>query len=99
MKMKVVLLIELYIFFCFIGIVYGFFYGLVFVVFGRYFDKKWGIVLSLGNMGVSVGSLVFFLVIRLLFDFYGFRGVLVVIGGILLNFCVVGVLMRLVIFY
>lgn len=69
------------------------------MVLGRYFDKKRGIATSLGNMGVSCGSLVFPPVIRLLLDSYGLRGALAVIGGILLNLCVAGALMRPVTFY
>lgn len=81
------------------GIAYGFSYGPALVVLGRYFDQKRGIASSLGNMGVSVGSLVFPPVIRLLLDSYGLRGALAVIGGILLNLCVAGALMRPVTFY
>lgn len=99
MKTKVALPIELYIFLRFTGIAYGFSYGPALVVLGRYFDKKRGIASSLGNMGVSVGSLVFPPVIRLLLDSYGLRGALAVIGGILLNLCVAGALMRPVTFY
>lgn len=99
MKTKVALPIELYIFLHFTGIAYGFSYGPALVVLGRYFDKKRGIASSLGNMGVSVGSLVFPPVIRLLLDSYGLRGALAVIGGILLNLCVAGALMRPVTFY
>lgn len=69
------------------------------MVLGRYFDKKRGIATSLGNMGVSCGSLVFPPIIRLLLDSYGLRGALAVIGGILLNLCVAGALMRPVTFY
>lgn len=81
------------------GIAYGFSYGPALVVLGRYFDKKRGIATSLGNMGVSCGSLVFPPIIRLLLDSYGLRGALAVIGGILLNLCVAGALMRPVTFY
>lgn len=81
------------------GIAYGFSYGPALVVLGRYFDKKRGIATSLGNMGVSCGSLVFPPIIRVLLDSYGLRGALAVIGGILLNLCVAGALMRPVTFY
>ncbi|XP_062616851.1 monocarboxylate transporter 13-like [Saccostrea cucullata] len=81
------------------GIAYGFSYGPSLVVLGRYFDKKRGLAATLGNMGVSFGSLIFPPVIRILLDTYGLRGALVVIGGLLLNLCVAGALMRPIAFY
>nr|XP_022339925.1 monocarboxylate transporter 12-like [Crassostrea virginica] len=81
------------------GVAYGFSYGPALVELGRYFHKKRGIATSLGNMGVSCGSLVFPPVIRFLLDSYGLRGALIVIAGILLNLCVAGALMRPIAFY
>ncbi|XP_048744845.2 monocarboxylate transporter 12-like isoform X3 [Ostrea edulis] len=81
------------------GIAYGFSYGPALVILGRYFDKKRGIASSLGNTGVSFGSLVFPPIIRALLNHYGLRGTLVVVGGIHLHLCVAGALMRPIEFY
>ncbi|XP_056006169.1 monocarboxylate transporter 12-like isoform X5 [Ostrea edulis] len=80
-------------------IAYGFSYGPALVILGRYFDKKRGIASSLGNTGVSFGSLVFPPIIRALLNHYGLRGTLVVVGGIHLHLCVAGALMRPIEFY
>nr|XP_022339928.1 monocarboxylate transporter 12-like isoform X2 [Crassostrea virginica] len=80
-------------------IAHGFSYGPGLVELGRYFHKKRGIATSLAEMGVSCGGLVFPPVIRLLLDSYDLRGALIVIGGILLNLCVAGALMRPIAFY
>lgn len=56
-------------------------------------------MISLGDWGSSCWYVVFFLIFRFLVDIYGVRCDLVFIGKILLNFCVVGVLVRLIIFY
>lgn len=69
------------------------------MIFSMYFVEKWGIVISLGDLGSSFWYVVFFLIFRFLVDIYGVRCDLVFIGKILLNFCVVGILMRLIIFY
>ncbi|XP_061194280.1 monocarboxylate transporter 12-like isoform X2 [Saccostrea echinata] len=81
------------------GIAYGFSYGPALVVLSRYFNKKRGMAATLGNMGASFGSLIFPPVIRILLDNYGLKGALVIIGGLLLNLCVAGALMRPVAFY
>ncbi|XP_061171310.1 monocarboxylate transporter 12-like [Saccostrea echinata] len=81
------------------GISYGFSYGPALVVLGRYFNKKRGLAATLGNMGASFGSLIFPPVIRILLDNYGLKGALVVIGGLFLNLCVAGALMRPIAFY
>lgn len=81
------------------GIAYAFSYGPALVVLGRYFEKKRAIATSLGELGTSFAYLVYPPMVRFLLDTYGLRGALAIVGGILLNLCVAGALMRPITFY
>lgn len=59
-----------------------------------YFDKRKGLANSMANVGGSIGSLVFPLLIRYLLDTYGLRGALMIVSGLLLNLIATGALMR-----
>ncbi|CAC5357033.1 unnamed protein product [Mytilus coruscus] len=64
------------------------------VIVGLYFHKKRGKAVGVATSGVGFGTFVFPPVIKLLFDYYGFTGAFILIGGITLNLTIFGILMR-----
>ncbi|XP_061167613.1 monocarboxylate transporter 5-like [Saccostrea echinata] len=85
------------------GILYGMTHacthGPSLVILGQYFKKYRGLATTLANVGASVGVLVFPLILRALLNTYELRGALIIQSGILLNFFVVGGLLRPLSFY
>ncbi|XP_063422890.1 monocarboxylate transporter 14-like isoform X2 [Mytilus trossulus] len=64
------------------------------VIVGLYFHKKRGKAVGIATSGVGFGTFVIPPVIKLLFDYYGFTGAFILIGGITLNLTIFGILMR-----
>ena len=59
-----------------------------------YFDKKRTMVVGIACSGVGLGTFIFPPIIRHLIDVYGWRGALMLQGGLVLQICVFGALMR-----
>lgn len=64
------------------------------MIVGLYFHKKRGKAVGIATSGVGFGTFVIPPVIKLLFDYYGFTGAFILIGGITLNLTIFGILMR-----
>ncbi|XP_076093529.1 monocarboxylate transporter 12-like isoform X2 [Mytilus galloprovincialis] len=64
------------------------------VIVGLYFHKKRGKAVGIATSGVGFGTFVIPPVIKLLFDYYGFTGAFILIGGITLNLTIFGIMMR-----
>ncbi|XP_062605242.1 monocarboxylate transporter 9-like [Saccostrea cucullata] len=85
------------------GILYGmthaFTHGPSLVILGQYFKLYRGLATTLANVGASVGILLSPLLLRALLNTYELRGALIIQSGLLLNFFVVGALLRPLSFY
>ncbi|XP_014787010.1 monocarboxylate transporter 9 [Octopus bimaculoides] len=83
-------------------ITYGFISGLstgisffaCHIITGLYFDKKRALAIGIINCGGGVGLMVMSLFLEHFIEFYGLRGSLLLISGLLLNFVVYGSLCR-----
>nr|XP_006825158.1 PREDICTED: monocarboxylate transporter 12-B-like [Saccoglossus kowalevskii] len=61
---------------------------------GKYFKKRLSMAVGLALAGTGAGQFLFSLVIQILLDTYGWRGTMIVLGGLSLNICVAGALFR-----
>ena len=77
-----------------VGIGLGMTYTSSQVVLGDYFNKRFVMAAGISTSGGGLGTMVFAPFVNLLIDIHTWRGSLIIIGGILLNFVVVGALMR-----
>ncbi|XP_038053066.1 monocarboxylate transporter 2-like [Patiria miniata] len=64
------------------------------VLLGVYFDRYYAMANGIACAGTSIGILIFAPVTQFLLDVYGWRGCLLLIGGMLLHLIVVGSLFR-----
>ncbi|XP_064638432.1 monocarboxylate transporter 14-like [Lineus longissimus] len=64
------------------------------VMVGFYFDKKKGLANGLAVTGVGVAGIVIPSLMTYLINVLGWRGCLIIMGGIALNICVMGALLR-----
>ncbi|KAK7502735.1 hypothetical protein BaRGS_00005985, partial [Batillaria attramentaria] len=86
------------VFILFFGVVAGFGVGLIYLpsitMSNMYFDRKRGVVAGIITSGSGFGLLALAQLTEVLLDVYGWRGCYLVMGGIVLNFCVCACLMR-----
>ncbi|XP_072051716.1 monocarboxylate transporter 13-like [Amphiura filiformis] len=66
-----------------------------FALLGQYFDKLYPLVASFVYSGGSIGLMVFAPLTQLFLDLYGWRGVLLLLGGLYLHLTISGILFRL----
>ncbi|KAK6179052.1 hypothetical protein SNE40_011498 [Patella caerulea] len=69
-------------------------YGPSLVMIGKYFEKRRGLVTGVAIAGGSVGQFIMPPIVRLLFDNYGLRGGLLLIGGIMFQCAITSSVMR-----
>uniref|UniRef100_A0A3B4XKF0 Si:dkey-246g23.4 n=1 Tax=Seriola lalandi dorsalis TaxID=1841481 RepID=A0A3B4XKF0_SERLL len=88
-------LIELYLT---VGFLNGFGYALTWTptvtMLGLYFEKRRPVANALASAGECIFTLVLTPLFQLLIDSYSWRGALVILGGLQLNLCVCGILLR-----
>lgn len=77
----------------------GLAHGPTLVMVGKYFNKKRGLANSLANIGAGVGGLIFPPLIRIMLDYYGLRGTLMILSGVMLNITIIAALLRPLEFY
>ncbi|XP_078001203.1 monocarboxylate transporter 2-like [Glandiceps talaboti] len=74
------------------GIMTGFGFSLGFIpslgIINRYFCKKIALANSIALSGVALGTIVFPLLSNYLIEVYGWRGALIILGGLSFNVCV-----------
>nr|XP_039273830.1 monocarboxylate transporter 14-like [Styela clava] len=58
-----------------------------------YFKRQRALAMGIGSSGVGLGAFAFTVFQQYLLDLYGWRGSILIIGGICLNICVAGLLM------
>ena len=63
-------------------------------IIGQYFEKKRARATSLAVFGRGVGVIIFAPMLERLFNYYGFSGTFLILGGLVLNNIAVGMLMR-----
>ncbi|XP_077988149.1 monocarboxylate transporter 12-like [Glandiceps talaboti] len=61
---------------------------------GRYFNKRHATAMGIASIGSGCGGFVMAPFGRLLINFYGWRGSILILGGLVLNICVSAVLLR-----
>ena len=61
---------------------------------GYYFNKKRGVAVGLSTCGIGFGTFIFPPLIEFLFDRYSYKGAFLIMGAILSNFLVSGILLR-----
>ena len=76
------------------GISMSLIYGPMFVVLGRYFNRRLALAQAIANTGVSVGALVMPMVIRVILDHYSFPSGLLMVGGMACHMFVCAFLFR-----
>ncbi|XP_064638937.1 monocarboxylate transporter 12-like [Lineus longissimus] len=80
------------------GVVTGIGFGMCYVpcsvLVSQYFDKKRNLALGLASGGGGLGAFLFPIILRQLIVTFGWRGTLLLCGGMSLNICVCGALMR-----
>lgn len=64
------------------------------VLVSQYFNKHRNMALGIAASGGGLGSFLFPIVLRWLISLFGWRGTLLISGGVTLNMCVCGALMR-----
>ncbi|XP_027128777.1 monocarboxylate transporter 2 [Larimichthys crocea] len=88
-------LIELYLT---VGFLNGFGYALTWTptvtMLGLYFEKRRPVANALASAGECILTFVFTPLFQLLIDSYSWRGALLILGGLQLNLCVCGMLLR-----
>ncbi|XP_062599469.1 monocarboxylate transporter 12-like, partial [Saccostrea cucullata] len=57
------------------------------LILGKYFEKRRGMAYAVANFGAGIGGLVLPQLVTYLFNEYGLRGTLIIIGGLHLHFC------------
>ena len=78
--------------FCSIGLAMTYVPAIVIVT--SYFEVRRGLATGLAVTGSGVGAFVFPLLLQLLINEFGWRGALLIIGGLYFNVCVAGALFR-----
>ncbi|XP_077980650.1 monocarboxylate transporter 12-like [Glandiceps talaboti] len=80
------------------GVLAGIGFGLARIpavgMIGRYFKNRHATAMGIATTGNGCGSFVMAPLVHLLIDFYGWRGTLILLGGLSLNMCVSAVLLR-----
>ncbi|CAH1782265.1 unnamed protein product, partial [Owenia fusiformis] len=69
------------------------------VLVGQYFDKRRALANGLAISGAGVGTFVMPLLMRFFLDVYSVEGTMIVLGGVVLNVCICGMLLRPTEFY
>uniref|UniRef100_A0A8C6K433 Uncharacterized protein n=1 Tax=Melopsittacus undulatus TaxID=13146 RepID=A0A8C6K433_MELUD len=72
----------------------GFLQGMTLCIVSHYFSKKRALASAIASAGECVFAFMFGPLFQWLISQYGWKGALLIIGGIQLNICVCGVLMR-----
>lgn len=72
-----------------LGVGLGLSSNTTFIVLGQYFLQYYGVTTGVIMASFASGRLIFSPIIQLMLDTYGFRGVCLIIGGLMLN-CLVG---------
>lgn len=57
-------------------------YLLFMLMISKYFEKRWGMVNSIVNVGGSLGGFVLFFFLIFLFSEYGLEGMFIIVGGL-----------------
>ncbi|XP_036366546.1 monocarboxylate transporter 9-like isoform X2 [Octopus sinensis] len=76
------------------GVSLGISYFTCQIITGLYFDKKRATAIGITNCGGGLGTMTAGIFVDYLLDFYGLRGTLLIISGLLLNVIVFGALCR-----
>ena len=69
-------------------------YGPTYVILAHYFNKRRSLANGVAAAGASLGVFIFPPAIRFFIDTFGLRGCLLILAGVKLNYCVLGVLLR-----
>ena len=69
-------------------------HGPMLLTLGKYFNKRRGLATTLASVGSSLAGLSMPVLTRYLVNDYGLHGSLMIVSGILLNFVVIGALLR-----
>ena len=69
-------------------------YTPAFIIVGQYFEKRRALAMAIAGFSTGIGALCSPPVIILILKEYGFRGMLMILGGFSLNICVAGALFR-----
>ncbi|XP_078575695.1 monocarboxylate transporter 12-like [Branchiostoma floridae x Branchiostoma japonicum] len=81
-----------------VGILTGFGLSLTYTpslaMIGRYFDRRHGTANGIAVCGTGVGQFALPPLFQFLIDEFGWRGALLIVGGLMLNGCVCGALMK-----
>ena len=77
-----------------LGIGFGMMYLPSIVSVGLYFDKKRSLATGIAVCGSGIGTFIFSPVLEFLSEIYNWRGVLMIVAGIILNGAVCGMLIR-----
>ena len=85
--------------YCLIALALALTYSTPMMMIGQYFEKRRVLASGIALAGASVGNFVYPSVYRYLFDNMDFRHAMVILGGIMLNACWCGALLRPVSFY
>lgn len=57
-------------------------YLLFMLMISKYFERRWGMVNSIVNVGGSFGGFVLFFFLIFLFSEYGLEGMFIIVGGL-----------------
>lgn len=57
-------------------------YLLFMLMISKYFERRWGMVNSIVNVGGSLGGFVLFFFLIFLFSEYGLEGMFIIVGGL-----------------
>ncbi|XP_067668054.1 monocarboxylate transporter 3-like [Haliotis asinina] len=76
------------------GLGNAFVYGPGIYLLGQYFDKKRPLAIAIANSGISIGLMALPTLITYLFDEFGFKGALMLLGGIMMQTIVCAALFR-----
>ena len=69
-------------------------FGPSYVILAQYFNKRRSLANGVVAAGASLGVFIFPLTFRFFIDTFGLRGCLLILAGVKLNYCVLGVLLR-----
>ena len=69
-------------------------YGPTYVILAQYFKERRSLANGVAAAGASLGVFIFPPAIRFFIDTFGLRGCLLILAGVKLNYCVLGVLLR-----
>lgn len=78
----------------FSGVAGSFIFTPMYIIVGQYFDKKKGKAMSIGTVGCGLGSMAMAPLLAYLLEEYALHGTFIIMGGLILNCAVAGMLFR-----